>query len=385
MAFANDIVKRYSVHLALVNDRIGLIVMTAIFSLLIVLVTAGRFYARWLSRVDLAIDDWLALVSLVFVLALNGIFLAATIQGAITGHSIIVDNWPLSTPLEHLVQKYKYAFQITEKIAFGSIKLSLLFLWKSIFTRSRPFLIVTWFLIAFIVAWSVSFLFITIFQCGLDWKLNWAPIATQLEKCVSVLSLLTAYSTLDLFTDFVILSMPVPMIWRLSMPTRKKLGVTAVFGVGLFTIGAGIARLYYYLVTSYDKEDNPDFIADFTLFILWSDIEANVAMIVCCMPTLSPVLGRCGTWLNHGLRRVLPSSWMLLSVEKGYDASTDQNLAQLDHSQSELPKELSDQDSPWHSDFGTVTAAGYSDRYEPLGDHQGIRAHTEIIRTSGPR
>lgn len=59
------------------------------------------------------------------------------------------------------------------------------------------------------------------------------------------------------------------------------------------TIGAGIARTYIYLVTSYDKEDNPDFIADFTLFILWSEIEVNVAMIVCCMPVFGPVLGQC--------------------------------------------------------------------------------------------
>lgn len=59
------------------------------------------------------------------------------------------------------------------------------------------------------------------------------------------------------------------------------------------TIGAGVARTYIYLVTSYDKEDNADFIADFTLFILWSEIELNVAMIVCCMPVFGSVLGQC--------------------------------------------------------------------------------------------
>jgi hypothetical protein len=50
--------------------------------------------------------------------------------------------------------------------------------------------------------------------------------------------------------------------------------------------------MYAYLTTSYDKEDNPDFIADFTLFITWSEIEVNVGMIVCCMPVLAPVVRR---------------------------------------------------------------------------------------------
>ncbi|KAJ5972733.1 uncharacterized protein N7479_002651 [Penicillium vulpinum] len=77
------------------------------------------------------------------------------------------------------------------------------------------------------------------------------------------------------------------------MSVKRKIGVTSVFMVGIFTIGAGVARTYIYLVTSYDKNDNLDFIADFTLFILWSEIEVNVAMIVCCMPVFGPVLGRC--------------------------------------------------------------------------------------------
>ncbi|KAJ5630200.1 Carboxylesterase type B [Penicillium longicatenatum] len=45
--------------------------------------------------------------------------------------------------------------------------------------------------------------------------------------------------------------------------------------------------------------DNPDFIAGFTLFILWSEMEVNVAMIVCCMPVFGPVLGQWRETLYH--------------------------------------------------------------------------------------
>lgn len=73
--------------------------------------------------------------------------------------------------------------------------------------------------------------------------------------------------------------------------------------------------MYIYLVTSYDKDSNPDFIADFTLFILWSEIEANVAMIVCCMPTLAPVIGKFHDGFTHYVHSLQQrSKWSLPST-----------------------------------------------------------------------
>lgn len=170
------------------------------------------------------------------MLALNGIFLGGTIQGAITGHSPVVDDWPVTTELEHLAQKYKYAFQTTEKIAFGLIKLSLLFLWKRIFSRARLFVIFCWVMIGVISAWCIAFFFSTLFQCGTQWDWNWAPIGFFLTECADTLDMLTAFTATDLFTDFIIMFMPVPLIWKLRMPMRKKLGVTSIFMVGLLSV-----------------------------------------------------------------------------------------------------------------------------------------------------
>ncbi|KAL4766806.1 hypothetical protein BDW60DRAFT_212591 [Aspergillus nidulans var. acristatus] len=111
-----------------INDRSGLIAMTSIFFLTAISVVSLRFYSRRLTKLPVGLDDWFALASLVFVLALNGIFLSGLIQGAITSHSLVENNWPQPSALEVLAQKYKYAFQTTEKVAFGLIKISILFL-----------------------------------------------------------------------------------------------------------------------------------------------------------------------------------------------------------------------------------------------------------------
>ena len=110
--------------------------------------------------------------------------------------------------------QYKYAFQTTEKVAFGLIKLSFLFLWRRIFGHVRTFNIASWTMIGIVIAWSVAFFFATIFQCGVDWSLNWAPITDFLTKCTNTLGMRTVFTATDILTDLIIIAMPVPMVRR---------------------------------------------------------------------------------------------------------------------------------------------------------------------------
>ncbi|KAI1089105.1 hypothetical protein F5B19DRAFT_468782 [Rostrohypoxylon terebratum] len=375
----------YSTHLRLVSNRPGLIALASFFCVITITAVTSRFHARWITRAGFATDDWLTLVALGFVLALNGIFIAGTVQGAITGHSPIENDWPVTTELEHLAQKYKYAFQTTEKVTFGLIKLAILFLWKRIFGPAGWFVRLCWCMIVIICAWSISFFFATLFQCGTEWTWNWAPIGIFLTQCTNTLNMLTVFTATDLLTDFIIMFMPVPLIWKLHMPTRRKIGVTCIFMLGLFTIGAGIARMYIYLVTSYDKEDNPDFIADFTLFILWSEIEVNVAMVVCCLPTLAPIIGK----FNEGLITLLgpshPSHWTLLSSGRAASKISDigVELPVASKTRTFSPAGLTINETvPWEGDPRMVTEAGYNkNTNERFQQRRGIIARTDIYRS----
>jgi hypothetical protein len=37
---------------------------------------------------------------------------------------------------------------------------------------------------------------------------------------------------INLLVDFIIIAMPMPMLIRLTLPTRKKIGLIAIFSVG---------------------------------------------------------------------------------------------------------------------------------------------------------
>ncbi|GAP83924.1 putative plasma membrane protein Pth11-like protein [Rosellinia necatrix] len=367
------------------NDRNGIIVMTVLFTILITSAVGLRFYARHMTRAGYSWDDWTALAALLFTLGLNGIFLGATIEGAITGHSPVEDGWPVPIPLEIVAQKYKYAFQITEKFCFGLIKISLLLLWKRLFGSSKRFRTLCWVMITLTVLWTLAFALTTVFQCGLRWELNWSHIGVFLTQCIESLDVLTVFATTDILSDLIIIAMPVPLIWRLHLPTRKKIALNSVFLIGFFTIGAGIARTYMYLVTSYDKESNPDFIADFTLCILWSEIEANVAMLVSCLPVLSPVIGKFSNWLNSSLRSTPLGKWLPLPTPtQKHSHATSEDL-ELSVSSKLRKKQLSrlssDKQMLWQEGQGIVTTAGYSNTGEMPNSDRRILARTDISTT----
>ncbi|KAI0469384.1 hypothetical protein F4859DRAFT_487987 [Xylaria cf. heliscus] len=360
-----------------VNDRIGIIVMTVLFTILIISVVVLRFYARHLTKAGHGPDDWLAVAALFFTLVLNGVFLAATIEGAITGHSPVENFLPVPIPLEIRAQIYKYPFQIDEKLVFGLVKLSILFLWKRLFGGPfKRFRVMCWALIVFTILWTAAFFFTTIFQCGTNWQLNWAHIEIFLTKCIKSLDVLTVFAVTDILSDFIIISMPIPLIWSLHLPIKKRVALTSVFLVGFFTIGAGIARTYMYLVTSYNQMENPDFIADYTLCILWSEIEANVAMIVCCLPTFGPILKK----VDQVGSSILSSKWFPLYAEdESRGVSTgDMELSERRKKGSRLS---SDKQRLWDDGLGTVaTTAGYSQESDPPINN-GIIARTDISTT----
>lgn len=69
--------------------------------------------------------------------------------------------------------------------------------------------------------------------------------------------------------------LPLPLLWRLNMPVRQKLAVTAVFGLALITIAMEILRLI-------ETENN---LPEVTW--LFTSLEAEVAVIVASLPAFS--------------------------------------------------------------------------------------------------
>ena len=71
------------------------------------------------------------------------------------------------------------------------------------------------------------------------------------------------------------MALPLPLLWRLNMPVRQKLAITAAFSLALITIAMDILRLV--------KTENA--LPEVTW--LYTSLETEVAVIVASLPAFS--------------------------------------------------------------------------------------------------
>jgi hypothetical protein len=62
-------------------------------------------------------------------------------------------------------------------------------------------------------------------------------------------------SVINIFTDFLVTTLPMPLIWSLKLPARQRLAVISIFGLGVVVNVAGSVRTVYVwksMVVGYD-------------------------------------------------------------------------------------------------------------------------------------
>ncbi|KAL8967476.1 MAG: hypothetical protein Q9183_002902 [Haloplaca sp. 2 TL-2023] len=127
-------------------------------------------------------------------------------------------------------------------------------------------------------------LFVAVFECdpvALYWDVS-------LEgECIDQNAFYRWNGVANLLIDFGILLLPVPMIWRLNLPTRDKVSLTAIFLLGLLACVASIVR-----VTSFDEVVWTDISYTIVGPTVWTTVEQSMGIICACLSTLRPLLTR---------------------------------------------------------------------------------------------
>ena len=117
-------------------------------------------------------------------------------------------------------------------LTFGIIKLSVLLLYRRLFVGSL-FNFYSLVMSGVIALWSLSFFFAFAFQCGTDIANWWTSAATIETYCDNTSALIVCFAISDVITDLMILITPLPIVWRLQMSVANKVGLTAIFLLGM--------------------------------------------------------------------------------------------------------------------------------------------------------
>ncbi|KAK5560818.1 hypothetical protein LTR46_001126 [Exophiala xenobiotica] len=237
-----------------------LVVPSMIAPILAFVLVVNRVYWRFKMVGRLGPDDYSTILALTFFVTQCGATIAAVNYGY---------GRPLETMnLEQASQALECFFilQIFYKLTINCTKLSILFLYRRIFTDHL-------------------------------WPINGAwDRWDDGVRCVNIYALWYSNAIYNIVTDFILVLMVPPVIFSLKLPTRQKLALTCIFGLGVIVCAASISRL----TTLYSSANGTDATAGSFVSTIWTSIEAGLGVICANLPMLR-------TPLQHFFPRLFPS------------------------------------------------------------------------------
>lgn len=165
------------------------------------------------------------------------------------------------------------------------MKASVLLFYRRIF-RGKTFGIVYTGCLTLVAMWTAAFLFDILFTCVFLPGFNDTPL--RIQKCRGIDIVQVSLCYIDLITDFFVLCIPAPMVWRLQMPRGRKLAVIGMFMFGAVALAASSLRLVSFYEEDWDNFFKPQDML-LTSLVYWTEVELGISIAAACLPTLRPV------------------------------------------------------------------------------------------------
>ncbi|KAL8824702.1 MAG: hypothetical protein Q9170_008072 [Blastenia crenularia] len=300
-----------------------------------------RLLSRWMSRAGFWVDDYVIVLAMVISWGPNVTNLFA-IQHGFGKHMASLPNASASEWFKCL-----YAFEFLYTLGMTTVK------------------------------YSVDF---------------WETLAGALPskrggRCINVQSYFLSAGAINTITDFVLLALPIPILWHLRTGTRQKVLLTLIFTVGLTVCIVSVIRL---VVLS--QVNTSDITWNYVPAACWSAAEPSIAVVSACLPSLRPLFVRL-IW-----HRPKPSSSNLPSwrnsnkkhIPLSRNGSTQGSFNRL----HEFEGRDEGREGPWRTN--SVTVFGGKGKRGSAGDEVvmeedgevpsgRIRARTEVVLTVSER
>ena len=155
---------------------------------------------------------------------LYGLFL-----GISTRYGMGLHTWDLPAGLEEQLQMWIFIAACIYIVSLLGYKMSILFLYLRIFHIDKVFRYCTWTMMFITFGYLFSNLWTQIFSCQPIAK-YWRPETPG--HCVNWVKAFYAYGSLNFITDLLIFVLPLPMVWRLHLSLKEKIGVSMIFLLG---------------------------------------------------------------------------------------------------------------------------------------------------------
>ncbi|KAF2260003.1 hypothetical protein CC78DRAFT_40896 [Lojkania enalia] len=279
--------------------------VTASFGALAVVMVIARLADRGLSTsAKLGWDDLLIGLSGIASLFQN---VPVIVAGRI---GFGKDMWGMTADEISLSFKWLYVTYFMYQVTEALCQLSIIAFYLRIMT-SRNGRIACWVLSGLVTCFGLGNTFSMLFQC---WPVPffWDGWKGEMPgKCTVDIRLFGFIrGAVEICLDIAILSLPLPTLAKLQMSLRKKLQIMSMFCVGFVITVVSCLRLH--ALIQFDQTQNPTY--DNTAGVYWCVTEANLFIVVACMPAMRAIL-----------RKVSPTCFGSTHDASGYARNTNSN------------------------------------------------------------
>lgn len=126
------------------------------------------------------------------------------------------------------------ALQEVYTAASLAVRVAIVLLVLRIVSPVKRYRILVYVLLFIITVYHVAKAFAFLFGC-VPIALNW-NITIKGGHCIDRFKLAVAFNALNVITDVLLWTLPIPVVWNLQMRIRHKIEVLSVFGVGLMYV-----------------------------------------------------------------------------------------------------------------------------------------------------
>ncbi|KAF3760371.1 hypothetical protein M406DRAFT_230293, partial [Cryphonectria parasitica EP155] len=252
---------------------VSLVVIACVLSTLAVIL---RVFTRARILHTFGADDAVMVFAQVLTLGSAAAILAESAFGM--GHHF----WVM--PAENLIPYMKsfYASIILYNVAICIVKISILLQFRRIFTYVLMQKLTLIGLI-FEGMWATTLAILLPLSC-VPVEAFWDTSVPG--RCVNELTLWYFMAAINLLTDLLVFTMPLPVIRSLRLPQKQKIMLTGVFCLGFFTCIISIYRI----TTLKAAGSSTDPTWDNTDAAIWSLLELCIGVLAACLPTLKPLI-----------------------------------------------------------------------------------------------
>lgn len=115
-------------------------------------------------------------------------------------------------------------------LCLGLTKISICVFYNRIFDR-RKFHVASWSIIAVIIAWMLGAVFYALLVCR-PLSYWWDPSIVG-KSCGTYIHSYIITGVVDVLTDFAMIILPQPLLWKLKVPLPDKIALTCIFGTSV--------------------------------------------------------------------------------------------------------------------------------------------------------